>query len=110
MLQSIIARVRSLFAWWFADIQKRKSFVGKAASLLIGLFVLCCVGSFGLAAVRGTGQAVGLVAANTPTAQPTGTSVATSVPVVAPTNAPATEAPTAEVLAQLATDAPTNTP
>lgn len=96
MFQSIIARITSIFAWWLADIRRRSSFIGKAASLLIGLFVLCCVCSVGLTAVRSTGQAIGLVAKNTPTS--------------APTDAPATEQPTAEVLAQLATDAPTDPP
>ena len=64
-------------AWnsWLAAIPKRQSFGGKAASLGIGLFVLCCACSFGLGTVPGAGQAVGLVATDTPKPAATSTPI-----------------------------------
>jgi hypothetical protein len=107
--------VRSIFftigrsiarAWnyWLADIRKRPSFAGKAASIGIGLFVLCCACSFGLGAVRSTGQAIGMVATNTPKPAATNTPIPTNTPK--PTNTPEatnTAQPTSTPL-------PTNTP
>jgi hypothetical protein len=69
--------------------------IGQAASLVIGVFVLCCACTFGLAAVRSTGQAVGLVATNTPTRAPTNTPPPTNTPEATETPQPsATPAPT----------------
>jgi hypothetical protein len=98
VIRSIVARIQSVFAWWFADIRRRPSTLGKAASLLIGLFILCCVCSVGYSAVRSTGQAIGMVATNTPSPQPTSTLAPTITP--APTNTPEPSA----------TPPPTNTP
>jgi len=39
MLHSVINRISRLFAWWIGDIRGRKSLIGKAASLVIGIFV-----------------------------------------------------------------------
>lgn len=116
IIRALIARIQGVFAWWIADIRRRPSIVGKVASLVIGLFVLCCACSFGLAAVRGTGQAIGLVAANTPTPAPTNTPQMTATPL--PTNTPLptdTPVPTETPLptntpGPTDTPAPTNTP
>lgn len=95
MLRGIFNRISGVFAWWMADINKRKSLVGKLVSLLIGLFVLFCACVFGLATVRGTGQAVGLVATNTPTLVPSSTPPPTNTPTSTQTPQPsATLAPT----------------
>ncbi len=110
MLRSIADRVRSVFAWWMNDIRRRPSTFGKAASLLIGLFVLCCACSFVFTALRSTGQAVGLVAPNTPTPAPTNTPLPTATPL--PTNTPPptdTPLPT-NTPGPTDTPAPTNTP
>jgi hypothetical protein len=80
IVRAILARLQAAFAWWLADIQRRPSLIGKAASLFVGLIVICCVCSVGLGAVRGTGQAVGLVATNTPSPLPTNTPAPTATP------------------------------
>jgi hypothetical protein len=113
MLQQLGARIQALFGWWVRDIRGRKSLFGKAASLGIGLFVFCCVCSFGLAAVRGAGQAVGMVATNTPTPQPTNTPAPTQTPEPSPSPLP-TNAPDPTAVPTIAPSAtpepPTETP
>ena len=104
ILRSVAVRIQALFAWWVGDIRRRRSLVGKVASVTIGLFVLCCACSFGLAVVRSTGQAVGLVPPNTPTAIPQ------ALALVPPANEE--EAPTAASTAEAPTPTaapPTNT-
>jgi hypothetical protein len=104
IVRALITRIQGLFAWWIADIRRRPSIVGKAASLVIGLFVLCCACSFGLAAVGSAGQAIGIVPTITPTPLPTNTPLPTATPL--PTNTPL---PTDTPL-PTETPLPTNTP
>lgn len=94
--RTIIARVQSVFAWWMADIRKRKSFAGKAASAGIGIFIFCCACTIGLGVVRSTGQAVGLVATNTPSPIPSATPApsTTPLPTLTPTEEPPIDTPT----------------
>lgn len=102
ILRSVAVRIQALFTWWVGDIRRRRSLVGKVASLTIGLFVLCCACSFGLAVVRSTGQAVGLVPPNTPTAVPQALALAP------PANEE--EAPTAQATAEAPPSTPTAVP
>lgn len=98
-----------LWRYWMRDIQSRKSMKGKAASIAVGLFAMCCTCSVLSSAVRGTGQAVGLVATNTvvlPTQIPLAATPTERVVVVTATSAPATLVPTAEATAV----APSETP
>lgn len=100
--------VTRIWRYWMADISKRQSFGGKAASIGIGLLVFCCICSTGIGVVRGTGQAVGILATNTPKPKPTLTPVPTNTPV--PTIAPsATIAPT-PTIGPSPTPEPTATP
>src|SRR4051812_49115056 len=99
MLGSIFNRISGLFVLWMRDIRGRKSLLGKLASLAIGVFVLCCACSFGLAAVRSTDQAVGIVATNTPTLAPTTVPQPTNTPAATATPQPsATPAPTSTAI------------
>jgi outer membrane biosynthesis protein TonB len=111
MLHSVINRISRLFAWWIGDIRGRKSLIGKAASLVIGIFVLCCACTFGLAAVRSTGQAVALVATNTPTLAPTNTLQPTNTPeATAPPPPSATPAPASTEIPSPTPEPATTTP
>ena len=111
MLRSMVNRISGLFAWWIGDIRGRKSLIGKAASLVIGVFVLCCACTFGLAAVRSTGQAVGLVATNTPTRPPTSTPQPTSTPEATERPQPsATPVPSSTAVPSPTVAPPTATP
>jgi hypothetical protein len=107
IVRSILTRLQALFAWWMADISRRPSLIGKLASLLIGLIIICCVCSTGLAAVRSTGQAVGLVATNTPTPRPTNTPSPTNTPEA--TDTPVPTATTAPSPTPVATETPVPT-
>lgn len=117
LVRSAAARLQALFNWWIADIRRRPSLIGKAGSLLIGLFVICCVCSLPFSLVSrnqpptasaptsAPAEAAAVVAAATsapvatvapePTAVPAPTSPPTAVP---PTSTPAlpTEVPTPE--------------
>lgn len=104
IVRALIARIQGLFAWWIADIRRRPSTAGKAISLLIGLFVLCCACSVGLAAVRGTGQAIGIVATNTPTLAPTNTPPPTATPP--PTDTPVPTETLRPTIAPTSTEVP----
>lgn len=64
-----------LFRYWKRDVQSRKTTGGKLASLLIGVLVICCVAGAIQTAVRGAGEAVGLVPTRTPTSAPHPTTV-----------------------------------
>src|SRR6266508_1773497 len=70
-------------------LKNRKSFVGKMASLFIGLLVICMVLSCVMGAVRSTGQAVGIEATNTPSPLPTATNTRVPTNMPAPTDTPA---------------------
>lgn len=91
--------------WWMRDIQSRSG-KGKVASVVIGLFALCCVASVIVGTVRNTGEAVGLVATRTPSPQPTASPTLAPSATALPTN---TAAPTATT-GPTRTPAPTNTP
>jgi micrococcal nuclease len=113
MVQRIITRIVGIFSWWMQNIRGRKSLIGKAMSLGIGLFAICCVCSVGLGALRGAGQAIGIVPTTTPrpptttpgpinTPEPTRTPPPTSTP--APTKLPTpTETSTATLAPPTAT-------
>ena len=79
---------------------------GKAASIAVGLFAICCTCSVLSSAVRGTGQAVGLVATNT-AVPPTQIAVAVTqterVIVVTATAVPASATPVASTSTPLPT-------
>jgi hypothetical protein len=80
MLQRLAAALHAVFSWWMQDIRRRKSLIGKAASLCIGLFAICCVCSIGLGVVRNTGEAIGIVPTRTSTPSATPTATLTSLP------------------------------
>jgi hypothetical protein len=108
IVRSALARLQALFTWWIADIRRRPSMKGKAASLGLGIFILCCVCSIGLSAVRATGQAVGIVATNTPSPLATATPLPTNT--AAPTNTPEpSSTPKATALPEPSTVPPTPT-
>lgn len=106
ILQAIVRQIARAFSWWGNDIKNRKSFAGKAASLGIGLLVFCCACGLISSVVRGTGQAVGLVATNTPSPVPTAVPSPTLTPVPSDTPIPSAT-PTA---APTDTPQPTTTP
>lgn len=99
IVRTIIARLQALFAWWMADIRRRPSLLGKAASLLIGLFAVCCVCSVPLALVRQPAPSAAIVATVAPTVSeaeaPTRAPAPTAPP--APTSTPELPSPTAEL-------------
>lgn len=108
MLHSIVARIQSVFAWWMADIRKRKSLLGKVISLFVGIFVLFCACIFGLAMARGAGQAVGIVPTNTATPIPSATPLPTSTAV--PTDTPVPTPIPSPTIAPSSTPQPTPRP
>lgn len=94
------------WGYWMRDIRSRRSCAGKAASLGIGLFVLCCGVSAIVGGTRAAGETVGLVATRTATPQPTSTAT------TAPTRTPAPTNTVAPIRTPVPTDtaAPTDTP
>jgi endonuclease YncB( thermonuclease family) len=84
-LWSTLARALRL---WARDIARRKTLLGKAASAILGLLVIVCACSLLLGAVRGAGEAVGLLPTRTPTSAPTARPAATATPRAAPTRRP----------------------
>src|SRR5262249_4842137 len=88
------ALVRAL-RFWARDIAQRKTLTGKALSGCLGILVILCACSALLGAVRGAGEAVGLLPTRTPTLVRTTRASATAMPLVA-------AAPTAEVSATAA--------
>ena len=116
MLRSIADRVRSVLAWWIADIRRRPSTIGKATSLLIGLFVLCCACSALFTGASVAGVAVGIIPTLTPSPAPTNTSVPTatlqptSTPVPTDTPVPTETPPPTNTPAPTDTPLPTSTP
>lgn len=117
IVRSIIARIQALFAWWIADIRRRPSLIGKAASLGIGLIVICCVCSLPVTLVRRPSAQVSptVSVSRQPTETPEGLAVAVqpSATPELPTAAPAPTAlpsATPEPTAIPPTVGPTQTP
>jgi hypothetical protein len=108
-LNALARGAERVWRFWIADIQKRKSFGGKVASIGIGLFAICCLCSVGLGAVRSAGQAVGIVPTNTPTLPPTATFTPGPTNTPEPTRTPEPPRPT-ETPKPSPTPEPTNTP
>lgn len=96
-----------LWSWWMADIRRRRSLAGKAASISIGLLAICCVLSvpFSLFSPRTAPPTETEQAAAAP-ADPTAVS-AESAPPEPSTVPTATTEPTTE---PTATTRPTQTP
>lgn len=97
ILASVGQAMASVWRYWMRDIASRRSCVGKAASLGIGLFVLCCGASAIVGGTRAAGESVGLVATRTPTSSPTRTASPLPTSTAAPTHRPqptSTTAPT----------------
>lgn len=115
MLSALWQRIRGLWAFWMADIARRKGCLGKGASIGIGVFALLCSCASINLAVGNVGQRVGLMATWTPrpptsTPGPTDTPAPTRTPVPSKTPEPtATMRPTRTPRPTL-TPAPTRTP
>ncbi|MFL5806161.1 MAG: hypothetical protein ACJ8CR_31080 [Roseiflexaceae bacterium] len=64
-IQRILTALWSALAralhFWARDITRRRSIAGKASSAILGLLVIICACSLLLGAVRGAGEAVGLL-------------------------------------------------
>lgn len=112
VLARILTAVQRVWAYWTADIRKRRTFAGKAASIGVGVFAICCVCGALNAGVTNVGQRVGVVPTWTPTVPPTATPLPTETPTEAPTAtaAPPTEAPTEAPATIAPTEAPTIMP
>ncbi len=85
ILSALWSALARAFQFWARDIAKRKTLAGKAISGCLGIFIILCACSLGLAAARGAGEAVGLLPTRTPapTARPSAT--ATPIAAAAPT-------------------------
>jgi len=106
------ALVRAL-QFWARDFARRRTLAGKAISGCLGLLIILCACSMGLAAVRGAGEAVGLLPARTPTSVPIARPSTTATPLVvaAPTaQATATAAPEATIAPATQAPVPTTMP
>jgi hypothetical protein len=118
ILRAILGQLRRLWAFWMADIAKRRGCLGKSASIGIGIFaIICACGSINLA-VGNVGQRIGVVPTWTPrppTATPTITPTPGPTDTPAPTNTrepTRTPRPTAvpPTVRPTRMPAPTNTP
>jgi micrococcal nuclease len=89
LLAALWSALTHALRFWARDIARRKTLTGKAASGCLGLLVIICACSLGLGAVRGAGEAVGLLPTRTPTSVPTARPAATATPRAAPTRQPA---------------------
>jgi hypothetical protein len=61
IVHTIIAQIRRLWAYWMADIARRRGCLGKSASIGIGLFAVVCACSSINLAVGNVGQRIGVV-------------------------------------------------
>jgi micrococcal nuclease len=104
-LWSILTRV---LRFWARDIARRKTLAGKTISAILGLLVILCACSLLLGAVRGMGEAVGLLPRSTPTSLPTARPAVIATPPAAPTRRPAPT--TAPALQPTAPPTPTLSP
>lgn len=71
-LQRMLGWIATAFRYWVADIDKRKSCIGKGCSLSIGLFIILMACTIPISIVQSLSRSVGL--------SPTLTSVPTEVP------------------------------
>lgn len=119
VLQGLLVLAQRFAAWWGAQFKSARC-LGKVVILFISLFAVCCVFSVISSAIRGTGEAVGLVSTRTataapptrtPTLAPSATPIPSSTPTLAPSATPeptATPGPPTET--PLPTEPPTATP
>jgi micrococcal nuclease len=107
-IQRLLAALWSAIAYalrfWARDIARRRSIAGKAISAILGLLVILCACSLMLGAVRGAGEAVGLLPTRTPISLPTTRPAATATPPRRP--APTAAPPTMTLPQPTATSAP----
>ncbi len=66
ILNKILSNLQCLLSYWKRDIARRQSLLGKIASIVIGLFIICCAFSLIASLFRGAGEALGIIPTRTP--------------------------------------------
>lgn len=108
ILRTIGRGLTRAWDYWTGDIRKRRTCLGKGASIGIGLFVVLFACAAMNAAVTNVGQRVGMVPTWTPSPLPTSTPLPTATSTPAPTAEP-TAVPTRTPKPAPTVAIPTNT-